>query len=202
MVKFKDYVTREIGNFIWDGFTDPAGVGVNMFNILDGASLVGVNLTDAQKDSVLNHSNAFGEWSSNDEEIRDAIANATDTQNYKKMYAWLEIVVGDNTAAGLVKEWEEEAQEILDRFDRVNDCHTMTVKEWKNMFDEELQETEDLDERETIKTALAIFDNLDEEDDENLAVNYVASEPIDFTILPWGATTKAEKRLCQNLALN
>ena len=202
MVEFKDYITREIGNFIWDGFTDPAGVGVNMFNILDGAHLVGVNLTDAQKDSVLNHSNDFGEWSSSDEEIRDSIAIATDIQDYEKMYAWLEFIVGDNTATGLVKEWEEEAQEILDRFDRVNDCHTMTVKEWKNMFDEELQETEDLDERETIKTALAIFDNLKEEDDENLAVNYVDAEPIDFTILPWGAATKAEKRLCQDLALN
>ena len=40
MAKFEAYVTREIGEFIWDGFTDPAGVGVNMFNILDGASLV------------------------------------------------------------------------------------------------------------------------------------------------------------------
>ena len=121
MVKFEAYVTREIGEFIWDGFTDPAGVGVNMFDILDGASLVGVDLTDNQKDSVLNHSNDFGEWSSNDEEIRDLIANATDMQDYKKMYDWLAFIVGDTTAEDLVKEWELEAQESFKKDGVAND---------------------------------------------------------------------------------
>lgn len=111
MVKFEAYVTREIGEFIWDGFTDPAGVGVNMFDILDGASLVGVNLTDAQKDSVVSHSNSIDEWSSDDEEVRDLIAAATDCKDYEKMFNWLTFVVGDSTAAGLVKNWELEAQE-------------------------------------------------------------------------------------------
>lgn len=115
MVKFESYVTREIGEFIWDGFCDPAGVGVNMFDILDGAALVGVDLTDEQKNSVLNHSNDYGEWTSNDEEIRDQIAAATDCEDYEKMFDWLAFVVGDTTAAALVKEWKEEAQTILDR---------------------------------------------------------------------------------------
>ena len=113
MVKFEAYVTREIGEFIWDGFTDPAGVGVNMFNILDGASLVGVDLTDDQKNGVQSHVNDFGEWTSDDEDIRDLIAAATDCVDYEKMYAWLSFVVGDTTAEALVKEWELEAQEIF-----------------------------------------------------------------------------------------
>lgn len=198
MVKFESYVTREIGEFIWDGFTDPAGVGVNMFDILDGASLVGVDLTDEQKDSVLAHGGDFGEWTSNDEEARDLIAAATDCKDYAKMYAWLAFVVGDTTAGDLVKEWEEEAQEIVDRFDRVNEAHTMTVKEWKETFAEELQATEDPEEKEAIKAAAALLDG---ESPEALAVNYVASDPVDFTILPYGAITKAEKALCRDLSL-
>ena len=113
MVKFKAYVTREIGSFIWDGFTDPAGVGVNMLDILDGAAIVGVDLTDEQKNGVLAHSNDFGEWTSDDEDVRDAIAAATDCVDYEKMQAWLAFIVGDTTAADLVKEWEDEAQEIF-----------------------------------------------------------------------------------------
>ncbi|MFV4971562.1 hypothetical protein VST14_03890 [Lactobacillus delbrueckii subsp. allosunkii] len=198
MTKFKAYVTHEIGSFLWDGFTDPAGVGVNMFDILDGASLVGINLTDEQQNSVLIHANDFGEWTSDDEEIRDAIAAATDCEDYGKMFAWLAFIVGDTTAAGLVKEWEEEAQEILDRFDRENEAHTMTVKEWKETFAEELQATEDPEERAAIKAAAALLDG---ENPESLAVCYVATNPIDFTILPYGATTKAEKALCRDLSL-
>lgn len=199
MTKFKSYVTREIGNFLWDGFTDPASVGVNLFNLLDGASLVGVDLTDEQKEGVLNHGNTFGEWTSDDEEVRDAIAAATDCVDYKKMFDWLTFIVGDTTAAALVKEWEEEAQTILDRFGRVNEAHTMTIQAWKETFTEELRETNDPEERDAVTAAAALLDG---EDPEALAVNYVASGPVDFTILPYGATTKAEKTLCRELALN
>lgn len=153
MVKFEAYVTREIGEFIWDGFTDPAGVGVNIFDILNGAALVGVNLTKEQKDGILSHVNNFGEWSSDDEEVRDAIATATDSVDYEKMFDWLVFIVDDSTASALVKEWELEAQEILDRFDRENDSHTMTVKEWKRAFSDELEETADPDEQDSIKAA-------------------------------------------------
>ena len=101
---YKTFVTREIGHFLWDGFTDPAGVGVDLAAILDGAALVGVDLTEGQKDSVLSHMEDFGEWSSEDEGVRDQIASATDCEDYEKMYSWLAFVVGDTTAAGLVKE--------------------------------------------------------------------------------------------------
>lgn len=110
MTKFKSYVTREIGDFLWDGFTDPAGVGVNVFDILDGAALVGVDLTDEQKNSVLAHVSEIDGWTSADEEVRDLIAAATDCVDYEKMFDWLSFVVGDTTAGDLVKEWEEEAQ--------------------------------------------------------------------------------------------
>ncbi|MCD5439820.1 hypothetical protein [Lactobacillus delbrueckii] len=148
---------------------------------------------------MLVHGGDFGEWNSSNEEVRGAIAAATDMQDYEKMYAWLAFVVGDTTAAALVKEWEDEAQEVLDRFDREHEAHTMTVKEWRGVFAEELQATEDQDEQDAITAAAALLDG---EDPEALAVNYVASDPVDFTILPYGATTKAEKALCRELALN
>lgn len=106
MTEFKDYVTREIGEFLWDGFCDPAAIGVNLFDILDGAAIVGCNLTDGQKNGVLSHANDFGEWNTNDEEVRDLIAAATDCNDYKKMYDWLAYIVGDTTAADLVEEWK------------------------------------------------------------------------------------------------
>jgi Xaa-Pro aminopeptidase len=199
MTTYSAYVIREMSDFIWDGFCDPAAVGVNIFDILDGASLVGVKLTPAQRDSVISHSNDFGEWTSDDEEVRDAIAAATDCVDYEKMYAWLSFIVGDTTAAGLVKNWEEEAQTILDRFDRVNEAHTMTVKSWKDTFSEELKETKDEDERDAIKAAASLLDGLE---DSALAICYVATDPVDFVVLPYGATTQAEQKLCRELALN
>lgn len=193
---FESYVIKEISNFIWNGFTDPAGVGVRLQDILDGASLVGVDLTDAQKDSVLAHIDEPDEWTDDDEDTRDAIADATDELDYNKMLAWLTFVVGDTTASGLVKNWEDEAQEILDRFDRLNDCHTMTVAAWKDTFKDELKETSDPDERDAIKATAALLDDLD---DNDLAINYVYCDPMDFTSLPYGATTKAERKLCRDL---
>ena len=111
MTKSEEHMATEIGEFIWDGFCDPAAVGVNLLDVLDGADLVGVHLTDEQKDSVLNHVNIFGEWTSDDETVRDLIAAATDCVDFEKMYAWLAFVVGDTTADDLVKEWELETEE-------------------------------------------------------------------------------------------
>lgn len=102
----KERVVNEIGEFIWDGFCDPAAVGVNMFDILDGAAIVECNLTDEQKNGVLSHANGFGEWTSDDETVRDAIAAATDCKDYEKMFSWLAFIVGDTTAEQLVNEWK------------------------------------------------------------------------------------------------
>lgn len=204
MTTYKSYVTREIGNFVWDGFTDPAGVGVNVFDILDGAALVGVDLTEAQKEGVLNHVNNFGEWTSDDDEVRDLIADATDLQDYEKMYAWLALVVGDTTAADLVKGWQDEARDIVTRFDRRNfsqgeDSVTLPVKVWRDMLKADLKDNDDPDERDAIEAAAALLDGFE---DSVLAINYVASDPVDFVVLPCGATTQAEQKICRELALN
>lgn len=193
---FESYIVREAGEFIWDGFTDPAGVGVNLFDILNGASLVGVDLTDMQKEGVLAHVDEIDGWTSNDEEVRDTIAAATDMQDYAKMHAWLAFIVGDTTAAGLVREWKEEAASIVEKFDRENECFTRPVKAWKDTFADELKETSDPDERDYIKATAALLDDVD---DSDLAINYVAADPMDFVILPYGATTKAEQKLCRDL---
>lgn len=199
MTEFKEYATREIGSFIWDGFCDPAGVGVRLVDVLDGAALVGVDLTDAQKTSVLAHIDEPDEWNDDDESTRDAIADATDLQDYTKMHAWLAFVVGDQTAAGLVREWEEEAQAIVNRFDRKNYAFTQTAKAWKDTFSDELKETSDPDDRDYIKATAALLDDVE---DNALAINYLAADPMDFVILPYGATTKAEQKLCRDLGFN
>ena len=75
----------------------------------------------------------------------------------------------------------------------------MKIKEWKSVFSEELKETSDPDEQDAIKAAAALLDG---SEDNDLAINYVASDPIDFVVLPYGATTRAEQKLCQDLAIN
>jgi hypothetical protein len=117
------------------------------------------------------------------------------------MFAWLAFIVGDTTADELVRNWELEAQEILDRFDRENDCHTMKIKEWRSAFSEELKETSDPDEQDAIKAAADLFDD-DDLEENDFAINYVACDPIDFVVLPYGATTRAEQKLCMDLAIN
>ena len=196
MTAYESYVVREAGEFIWDGFCNPAGVGVRLQEILDGASLVGVDLTNEQKNGVLAHADEPDKWTDGDESTRDAIADATDNADYNQMKAWLSYIVGDSTAAGLVREWEEEAASIVEKFDRENDCFIQTAKAWKDTFADELKETSDPDERNAIEAAAALLDDVD---DSDLAISYVASDPMDFIILPYGATTREEQRLVRAL---
>lgn len=196
---FESYVCREIGNFIWDGFTNPAAVGVRLQDILDGAALVGVDLTDKQKNSVLAHIDEPDKWNDDDEDTRDTIADATDSKDYAKMHAWLVFIVGDTTAENFEVVCESDAKNILEKFDRENDCHTMTVAAWKDTFADELKETNDPDERDAIEATAALLDNVDNND---LAINYVAADPMDFVILPYGATTREEQRLVRALGFS
>lgn len=92
-----------------------------------------------------------------------------------------------------------EAASIVEKFDRENECFTQTVAAWKDMFADELKETTDPDERDYIEATAALLDDVD---DSDLATNYVASDPMDFVILPYGATTKAEQKLCRDLGFN
>lgn len=185
MTKFEAYVTREIGNFIWDGFTDPAGVGVRLEDVLDGAALVGVSLTDAQKNSVLDHTCNPDDWDDEDEIVRDLIADATDLMDYELMHDWLICITGDTTAADLEKEWEDEAQDILDRFDRKQDGTTMTVQEWRDAYKDDSD----------------MLELLSDEAPEALAVQYHGYDPLSLKLMPWEASTEAEKRLCLDLYL-
>lgn len=107
MKTYEKNVIREIGEFLWDGFTDPDGLGVDAADILDGAALAGLHLTEAQKESVITHMEDVDSWSDQDEAVRDLIADATDDATYEQLFAWLAFVVGDTTAEIMVKEWEE-----------------------------------------------------------------------------------------------
>lgn len=109
----KKLLAREIGRFLWEGFCDPDGVGVSMRDVLDGAALVGVNLTDEQKESVIRHMNDFDAevYTSEEEEVRDQIAAATDNATYEQLFSWLEFVVGDIMSEIMVREWRGEFTE-------------------------------------------------------------------------------------------
>lgn len=100
-----DYVKDTMSKFIWDGFTDPDGVGVSLAAILDGAALAGVVLTDDQKDSVIRHMGDVDSWTAGDEAVRDLIADATDQAAGFQLYAWLAYVVGEVMAKAMIKEW-------------------------------------------------------------------------------------------------
>lgn len=146
----------------------------------------------------------FGEWTSDDEVVKQEIADATDLRDYQKMYAWLAFVVGDTTVADLVKGWQEEARDIVTRFDRRNfnrgeDSVTLPVKVWRDMLKADLKDTTDPDDRDAIKAAAAL---LEDEDPDALAIQYVMDDPADFKVLPYEASTQAELVLCRDLALN
>lgn len=104
----QDYITFKIGGFLWDGFCNPESVGVRLEDVLDGAALAGLQLTDKQKSSVLAHAKSPDDWTKEDENVRDLIASATDMQDFDKMYKWLEYAAGDQVAAGLIEDWKEE----------------------------------------------------------------------------------------------
>lgn len=101
------YTIKEMQNFLWDAFSDADATGVNIEDVLTGAKFVGVKLTDDQVKSVVDHYYNTEAWTDNDEEIRDQIADATDSENADGLYQWLAWVVGDQTAADMVENWEE-----------------------------------------------------------------------------------------------
>lgn len=108
----KTFLAREIGEFIWGAFCAPDGSGVSMRDILDGAALAGLHLTEAQKESVLNHMDDDAEvYTSEEEEVWNLLAAATDCGDYEKMFSWLEFVVGDILAPVMIREWMDEFTE-------------------------------------------------------------------------------------------
>lgn len=100
-----EYLKGAMSKFIWDAFCDPDGVGVNIADVLDGAALAGLVLTDDQKEGVIRHMGDVDSWTAGDEAVRDKIADATDQAAGFQLYAWLAYVVGEITAKAMIKEW-------------------------------------------------------------------------------------------------
>lgn len=98
-------VTRKMQSFLWDAFTDADAVGVSLDGLL---TWPGLHLSQGQIISVEKHYYKPEEWAKKDEEARDIIAAATDSTDFNRLYSWLIWAVGDQTAAGLVEEWEAE----------------------------------------------------------------------------------------------
>lgn len=103
-MNFSKKQIKGMQDFIWDSFTDSVSVGVDLEDVLTGARFCGVNLTDEQVQSVIDHSVAPDEWTSEDEKVRDLIAVASDCEDGDSLFKWIEWIVGDN-AYSLVKEF-------------------------------------------------------------------------------------------------
>lgn len=102
-MEFKEYVTREIGSFLWDAFTDADAVGVELDSLL---TWPGLRLTQYQIFCIESHYDRPEEWTDQDEAVTDKIADATDSEEFESLYSWLAWAVGDQTAAELVEDWE------------------------------------------------------------------------------------------------
>lgn len=95
----------EAQGFLWDAFTDAGGVGVKLDDLL---TWPGLGLAKKQVKSVEAHYDQPEKWTKEDEEVRDLVADATDCEDFETLYSWLSWTVGDQTAAKMVEEWEED----------------------------------------------------------------------------------------------
>lgn len=91
--------------FLWDAFCDADDVGVSLDSLI---TWPGLHLTQGQIESVEANYHTPEKWTKEDEQVRDIIADATDSEDFEALYSWLAWAVGDQTAADLVKEWEVE----------------------------------------------------------------------------------------------
>lgn len=95
---------KETQKFLWDAFTDADAVGVSLNDLL---TWPGLHLAQGQISSVEAHYYKPEEWSKEDEQARNIIADATDSEDFNRLYSWLIWAVGDQTAANLVEDWEQ-----------------------------------------------------------------------------------------------
>lgn len=95
---------KETQKFLWDAFTDADAVGVSLNDLL---TWPGLHLAQGQISSVEAHYYKPEEWSKEDEQARNIIAGATDSEDFNRLYSWLIWAVGDQTAANLVEDWEQ-----------------------------------------------------------------------------------------------
>lgn len=93
-MEFNKQQIEYMQDFIWNGFTNAESVGVNLEDVLTGARFVGVNLTDEQIKSVIDHYTEQDEWNNEDEKVRDLISEATDCEDGDKLFKWFEWIDG------------------------------------------------------------------------------------------------------------
>lgn len=96
---------KKMQDFLWDAFCDPDATGVSLDSLL---TWPGLHLTSDQVASAEYHWYDPEAWTQEDENIRDVIADATDSVDYDRLFCWLIWTVGDQTAFDLVESWGEE----------------------------------------------------------------------------------------------
>lgn len=103
-----EHAVIEAQGFLWDAFTDADDVGVSLEDLLSWPGLATYyGLTQKQIDSVEAHYYTPEKWTKQDEQVRDLIAKATDSEDFEALRSWLAWAVGDPTAEGLVENWEQ-----------------------------------------------------------------------------------------------
>ena len=91
--------TKALQIELWNEFCAPEVNGVKIEAVLDGANeIMGAGLTEQQIQSVIDHYNAPDEWTEQDEEVRDLIADLTDSEDGNKLLAWYAFTSGDQAA--------------------------------------------------------------------------------------------------------
>ena len=100
--------TKELQEELWNEFCDPEQSGVKMEDVLNGAvDVMGANLTAGQIKSVLDHYNAPDEWTDEDEEVRDLIADLTDSEDGNKLLVWYMYTSGDQAAQAFLDQYKD-----------------------------------------------------------------------------------------------
>lgn len=93
---------------LWDDWTDCERSGVKPEDVLTGArEVMDLQISDEQIEETCAHYRYAPDWTSRDEEVSDQIREATDSEDPDKLYAWLEWIEGDQTAAEIVEYLEE-----------------------------------------------------------------------------------------------
>lgn len=100
--------TKELQEELWNEFCDPEENGVRIEDVLNGANkIMGAGLTEEQIQSVLDHYNAPDEWTDEDEQVRDMIADLTDSEDGNKLLVWYMYTSGDQAAQEFLDQYKD-----------------------------------------------------------------------------------------------
>lgn len=100
--------TKELQEELWNEFCDPEENGVNMEDVLNGAvDVMGARLTEQEIQSVVDHYNDQENWTDEDEEVRDLIADLTDSEDGNKLLVWYTYTSGDQAAQAFLDQYKD-----------------------------------------------------------------------------------------------